>query len=430
MDSHRDPSLTTRELVEGLVSLAAAPPRTVDDELRADAVAHLCELDPATVSRECERYALQLTKSVWSGGWQPVELVRQVRRTTDARTSQLALLVIGADHARRRAADLDARWARQLDDLAIPRMQSAGGWLAGWAEREPANWADAVRSAVTLLRCLASLTRLPFLIPPPGTNAGADTPIDLSARTSDPILERVRALLAQAESTTFEAEAEAFTAKAQELMTRHAIDVAMVSARADRAETPVSIRVPIDDPYFDAKALLLHYVAQSSRCRSVIHDRYAMSTVIGYAGDIAATEVLFTSLLVQAQAAMHATAAAAPAGARARSRSFRSAFLTAYAHRIGARLAEINAGVIADADAGRSILPVLAARSAAVDTAVDEMFGELSRSRARRGYDPAGWASGHLAADRAQLTSGDLTRGDTAAERASNPVPLAELTGD
>ena len=37
-----------------------------------------------------------------------------------------------------------------------------------------------------------------------------------------------RALLAQAESTTFEAEAESFTAKAQQLMARHAIDAAMV----------------------------------------------------------------------------------------------------------------------------------------------------------------------------------------------------------
>jgi len=44
MDTHRDPLRTTRELVEGLVGLAAAPPRTVDDELRADAVEHLCEV--------------------------------------------------------------------------------------------------------------------------------------------------------------------------------------------------------------------------------------------------------------------------------------------------------------------------------------------------------------------------------------------------
>jgi len=402
-----------REMVEAFVGLAAAPPRAVDDEMRADAIEQLYLLDPTTVSRECERQALQLTRTAWSGGWQPVELVRQVRRATDVATAQLALVVIAADHARRRTADLDARWARQLDDLAIPRMESAGGWHMGWAEREHVRWADALGATVAFLQCLASLTRLPILIPPPGTNAGPGAPVDLSARTRDPILERVRALLAQAESTTFEAEAETFTAKAQELMTRHAIDAAMVSARTDRAETPLTIRIPIDDPYVGAKSLLLHHVAENTRCRSVILSRYAMSTVTGFAGDVAATEMLFTSLLVQAQAAMQAASASASAGARTRSRSFRSSFLTAYAHRIGARLAEINAGVIADADAGRSILPVLAARSAAVDDAVDEMFGKLRRSPARGGYDADGWASGHLAADRAQLTSGDLTRGDT-----------------
>ena len=37
------------------------------------------------------------------------------------------------------------------------------------------------------------------------------------------MLERVRALLAKAESTTFPEEADALTAKAQQLMTRHAL---------------------------------------------------------------------------------------------------------------------------------------------------------------------------------------------------------------
>ena len=45
---------------------------------------------------------------------------------------------------------------------------------------------------------------------------------------TDAVLARIRQLLAKAESTTFEAEALAFTAKAQELMTRHAIDAALV----------------------------------------------------------------------------------------------------------------------------------------------------------------------------------------------------------
>ena len=214
-------------------------------------------------------------------------------------------------------------------------------------------------------------------------------------------------------------------------MTRHAIDEAMVSADANRSERPLTIRVPIDDPYIDAKSRLLHFVAKHSRCRSVHFQHFAMSSVTGFAGDVAATEMLFTSLLVQAQTAMHATAAAAPAGTRARSRAFRSAFLFAYAERIGERLAEINADVIerTEVESNRSILPVLAARSSVVDAAVDEMYGDLTSSRARRGFDAAGWASGSDAADRARLDPGGAPSVERAPASAIAPGRAASPAG-
>jgi hypothetical protein len=249
-----------------------------------------------------------------------------------------------------------------------------------------------------------------MLIPPPGAKAGDASIINLTAKTDDPILNRVRALLAQAESTNFEAEAETFTAKAQELMTRHAIDLAMVAAGTQRTERPDTIRIPIDEPYINAKWILLCEVATNSRCRAVFHKYVAMTSVIGYDADLRATETLFTSLLVQAQIAMQAAASSAPPGTPTRSRSFRSSFLTAYALRVGERLEEINAYVVADAEAetGRSILPVLAERSAIVDAKVREIFPRLRSMRSRAGLDPAGWASGRVAADRARLNSGDL----------------------
>jgi hypothetical protein len=403
---------STRELAEALLELAASARQHVDDAVIAETTERLSTIEPSVVRREAERHALRLTGEIWNGGWQPTELVRQVQRATNATTARLALVVIAADHARRRAATLDPRWIEQLDRLDLPAIEQPAGWLGAWAASDQAGWHAVVEAVVAYLRCLASLTRLPILIPPPGGRPSGAA-IDLTASANDPILERVRALLAQAESTTFEAEAEAFTAKAQELMTRHAIDRALVSEPAGRGEAPVTVRVPIDDPYVDAKSLLLHCVAESSRCRSVFHGQYAMSTVVGFAADVAGTEVLFTSLLVQAQTALQVAAATAPAGARTRSRSYRSAFLVAYAQRIGERLAEINAGVVTDVEAEthRSVLPILAARSSTVDATVDEMFGALRPSSVRGGYDPAGWAGGRLAADRAQLTRGDLPAG-------------------
>src|SRR5690606_25766932 len=126
--------------------------------------------------------------------------------------------------------------------------------------------------------------------------------------------------------------------------------------------------------------------------RAVFMTSLAMSTVVGHASDLAAVEMMFTSLLVQAQAAMANAARSAPPGARTRSRGYRSAFLLSYATRIGQRLEEINRAVVAETEleAGTSLLPVLASRDAVVKGTVDELFGTLTRSAVRGGYDAAG----------------------------------------
>jgi hypothetical protein len=340
--------------------------------------------------------------AAWNAGWQPTELARQVRRTADAITARLALVAISADHAARAPSTLDPRWIAQLTELHLPAVTASAGWIEAWARGERLPWPATIRAAVALVDSLATIAPLPILIPPPGARTERETIIDLTAHSDDPILKRVRALLAQAESTTYEAEAESFTAKAQELMTRHAIDAAMLATDARRSERPGTIRIPIDEPYVNGKSLFLHVVAASSRCRAVFHPRFAMSSVIGFGGDLAATETLFTSLLIQAQVAMHASTK--------RSRSFRSAFLLAYANRIAERLAEINAHVVADAEAetGRSILPVLAARSSLIDETMSEMFGRVTTSARRRDIDAEGWESGRRAADRARLNTGEV----------------------
>ncbi len=365
--------------------------------------------------------------AIWNGGWQPVELVREVRRSTKgAWPVDLLRRLIAVDHARREPATLHPRWSAQIDSLDLPDVPPESGWLTTASLEHPE--ADASAPG-TLLHTLASLGPLPRLIPPPGAAPG-DVDIDLAtgampgADDHDPILERVRALLAQAESTNYPAEAEVFTAKAHALMTRHAIDAALVDPSATTGGWTTALRIPIDDPYLDTKSLLLQIVAEHSRCRAVFHTRYAMSTVVGASGDVAGTELMFTSLLLQAQQALLAEGDKVGAGAPQRSRSFRSSFLFAYANRIGERLAEANASVIAEADAaaeadsgtgrGGSVLPVLAERSKIVDEAFDQLFGDLVSSSVRSGWNAAGWSSGRRAADQARLGEPDLPAGHEA----------------
>jgi hypothetical protein len=230
--------------------------------------------------------------------------------------------------------------------------------------------------------------------------------------TADAVLARIRQLLAKAESTTFEAEALAFTAKAHELMTRHAIDLAVLDATASSPhDGPITVTIPIDAPYALQKALLLQFVAEAGRCRSAFSEHTRTCPVVGFADDIAAVELLFTSLLVQAQTALDAAARRAPAGANARSRSFRSAFLHGFSGRIAERLAESNAAVYASvvAERGDAFLPALRSRGEEVDDVFTSSFLIRDR-RSRGGFDPAGWTSGRQAADTAQLNGGTVER--------------------
>ena len=231
-------------------------------------------------------------------------------------------------------------WSRSI--FPTPERRPAGSLSSpesSCSTRSPSSRPSSPRSAAAY-----GAGRLHTIIPPPGTPK-ARSMVDHDPAIDDPVLLKVRALLAQAESTTFEAEAEAFTAKAQELMARHAIDAAVLWSTTERSERPITIRIPIDDPYVDIKSLLLQCVARRSRCRAVWDDRHALATVVGFASDVAGTEMLFTSLLVQAQAALQAEGAKAGPGGRSRSRSFRSAFLMAFTQRIDQRLAEINRAV-------------------------------------------------------------------------------------
>src|SRR5690606_28975285 len=142
-------------------------------------------------------------------------------------------------------------------------------------------------------------------IPPVSGRPGAwQAPVGVGRarrRSSDPVIAKVRALLAKAESTDFPEEAETFSAKAQELITRHAIDRALVeaSAAAD-AEAPIARRVPVDDPHAQAKVHLLGQIALANRCHAVWADGYGLATLIGFADDVESVELLFASLLVQA----------------------------------------------------------------------------------------------------------------------------------
>lgn len=240
-----------------------------------------------------------------------------------------------------------------------------------------------------------------------------------SHRTTDAterVHARVRALLRKAESTEFPAEAEALTAKAQDLLTRHALDEAIVIGGADGAAPggappvggPVVRPVPITATYAAGRAQLLAAVAAANRSTVVWDPAASTAMVVGFGVDLDAVDVLWRSLQAQAELAVAAAGSVTDSRGRSRTRSWRSAFWVAFAQRIGQRLAEQNRSTVAEVAAGPSpLLPVLASRQRQVDETVAREFPRVVRRR-RRVSNGDGWSAGHAAANAARLqaTSG------------------------
>jgi Protein of unknown function (DUF2786) len=398
----------------------------------------------ALVDRALGRALVDAIAAAWGRGWQPVDLHRMVDRTHGRAHSRLSAVALGCEARRYADESLPIRWRQQLDAVGAESPPDGDDrWAVPVAAHAGAPWsgvpsiddrADAVQVAVETLALIRSLPVLPKLGPgpgeatgprgrgrPPGSRGSAgsvrSTGSEGSAGGVDRrILHRVTGLLAKAESTTYPDEAEALTAKAQELITRHAIDVAALESERARGATASGRRIGIDDPYARARVTLLSEVARANRCRAVWSHGLGFATVFGHDGDLDAVELLYTSLLVQATRAMVAARPpGAGRGARAPSgsatRSFRQSFLVAYAQRIGDRLREVAEATAAEHGAG-SILPVLARRADAAEAAAAAAFPNL-RTFSTSGRDAEGWAAGRRAADRADLGTETLlgTRG-------------------
>ena len=343
-----------------------------EDGLDALTLAPAADVDAAL--GEALRQALE---RLFRAGWQPAELHRVIARRGNP--LQGDLIAAAAVRAARDNPGTDPRWLAQAEELPATERR-----------------ADRVTLLDAQLGLLTELRRLPsieVLIPPPGTTAASATGHGTAGTR---VLGRVRALLAKAESTDFPAEAEAYSAKAQELIARHSIEEALTAR--DRAEVvPFARRIGVDHPYESEKAGLLDAVARANQCHTVWSPELGFSTIFGFDADIDAVELLYTSLLVQANRAMVRDE---PVKGKARIKAFRRSFLIAYAMRIGERLGRATRHEIAR---HTDLLPVLRSRDVQVREAMNRAFPRTVKSRGSRIDSLEGWESGRAAADEAKL---------------------------
>jgi hypothetical protein len=259
------------------------------------------------------------------------------------------------------------------------------------------------------------------------------------ARVSDDkYLTKLAALLRQAESTNNEHEAEAFMAAAQRLATATSIDLAVArahSARKERRAAPIAKRIEIGPPGKRALRTYIQLFLAIARANDLTCDLAGNSTYViayGFETDIEVAEALYASLVVQMVRASDAYLRSGTyrresnwveeRGRDGRWRSVRKpvhgitariSFQTAFARRIGERLADAREQTTAEVLKGpdtTSSGTALVLQEKALE--ISDFYARTSTARGSwRGWEGSGRSStlaeraGRRAADAATTTS-------------------------
>jgi uncharacterized protein DUF2786 len=232
----------------------------------------------------------------------------------------------------------------------------------------------------------------------------------------DALLARVRKLLVKAEADgVTQAEAQALTAKAAELMAKYGIDRALLAAEHPETDRPADRVIDVANPWARVQAHLLCGLAAALRCQCVILPRTGPGTRIhlfGYGSDIERADVLYTSLLIQ----MWQGLAVTPVPARVQSvRAWRRSWLLGFATAVVARVraaeqaaARRAADPAAGAGASRAAL-VLADRTEVIGRRLRHAYPVTRTSRVT--YTGNGYGSGYSQGQRADIGASRLRTG-------------------
>lgn len=216
------------------------------------------------------------------------------------------------------------------------------------------------------------------------------------------ITEKINALLRKAERSDSTWEAEAFTAKALELMVKHAVDQSMLDASRDPEKKELIIRseVIIQAPYAKPKVGLLAGVADVFKVRAVylggLSERSTkVVALVGFESDIEMAKTMYASLVIQMDAAMNN--ALVPYGSN--TKSFRVGFMIGFSQTAYSRMKDYyNTRVTETPGMGL----VLADKSKKVSEAVAQEFGVTRKGSISRG-SLSGSQAGNVAGQKADI---------------------------
>jgi Protein of unknown function (DUF2786) len=226
------------------------------------------------------------------------------------------------------------------------------------------------------------------------------------------LLDRVRKLLAQAEDDSVTpAEAQAFTAKAAQLMAKYGIDRALIAAERPETDQPANRVLDIHNPWAREKAHLLSGLATALRCQCILLSGSRPGSrvhLFGFASDIDRTDVLYTSILIQ----MAHGLATAQVPEWSNPRAWRRSWLLGFATAVIARVREAEHGAVRAAtrpgtSGGEKTALVLADRSLIIRQQVEEAYPMTRKTRVT--YTGSGYRDGYHQGERADIGSSRLS---------------------
>jgi hypothetical protein len=395
------------EILETLIiamSEAAAEP----GPWRADELIKQCRGFERELDIAADLVVQEAIQAAWHHGWSPTDLHEIARRRLDAAGGRYLDEAIVIESLRYSVDALHPRWRAELAELAASvGNSSASPQMWRWAASCSVDPRAALNIVLDVLHLLGRIPRIQALLPLPGEHRRISDP---AGEVDEKILARVRGLLAKAEATEFPDEAEALSAKAQELMARHSLQQAVADHDRGRAPVATARRIWIDNPYVAAKAALVQAVGQANMCHTVWMKDLGCVVVVGSETDLVLVDLLATSLLVQANRAMLLAGRRHDVHGQTRTKTFRLAFLLAYATRIRERLSVTRSVVTTRLQRDERLLPVLAARNHAAEETFSRLF-PTTVAHPLVAYDPIGTSAGRAAADTAMIDIRDSIAG-------------------
>lgn len=267
-----------------------------------------------------------------------------------------------------------------------------------WLSFRPTDMELSLASTITertVTSWMTKIYRLPFL-------RDAEVISTVQPHFKDPkqkkMHDKIQGLLAKAESTQFEDEADALIAKAQKLRQQYRID-SVLEELENSLEEVIALRVRISAPWVKHQLSLLSSVAYANGGTAVLLSDFGICTVMATRDDAEHIVDLFHSLNRQRVWFMKNSDGAKLAAQDGETASYRRSFILAYASKIRELLHDANVTAAQAHDASTTngatnqdkndseqhsyaitsrALPALARRQTQAEDALHDLFPNLS----------------------------------------------------